>query len=298
MPRYYTWNASNFQRRKQGDAVPGYPDVRSTDALGRMYTVHPKNDECFYLRLLLVNVRGPTSFETLRTVNGVIFPTYRAACEELNLLENDTHCDTTIAEAIISASPYQIRTLFAIIISTCFPSNPCNLWHKYKDNMSEDILHQISITSRNHDVEMNEEIHNRALLLIEDMCYLMCGSSLIRLGMPAPNREMNDAFNRELEREREYQELDLVVQTNVPLLNSQQKEVYDTLMKAIDDGNGGLYFLDAPGGTGKTFLMSVVKAGEIQHSGCSCFFWNSSHIVRMMPYGSFSIKIIVKSSNY
>ncbi|CAB3250912.1 unnamed protein product [Arctia plantaginis] len=29
-------------------------------------------------------------------------------------------------------------------------------------------------------------------------------------------------------------------------------------MKAIDDGNGGLYFLDAPGGTGKTFLMSVV----------------------------------------
>ncbi|CAB3247106.1 unnamed protein product [Arctia plantaginis] len=128
--------------------------------------------------------------------------------------------------------------------------------------MSEDILHQIRITSRNHDVEMNAEIHNRTLLLIEDMCYLMCGSLLIRLGMPAPNREMNDAFNRELEREREYdhQELDLVVQTNVPLLNSQQKEVYDTLMKAIDDGNGGLYFLDAPGGTGKTFLMSVVLA--------------------------------------
>ncbi|XP_054091728.1 uncharacterized protein LOC128923495 [Zeugodacus cucurbitae] len=264
MKRYYTWNASskNFQRRKQGDAVSGYPDVRSTDALGRMYTVHPKNDECFYLRLLLVNVRGPTSFETLRTVNGVIFPTYRAACEELNLLENDTHWDTTIAEAIISASPSQIRTLFAIIISTCFPSNPCNLWHKYKDSMSEDILHQSRVSSRNHDIEMNEEIHNRALLLIEDMCYLMCGNLLIRLGMPAPNREMNDAFNRELEREREYdhQELDLVVQRNVPLLNYQQKEVYDTLMKVIADENGGLYFLDAPGGTGKTFLMSLVLA--------------------------------------
>ncbi|XP_068625392.1 ATP-dependent DNA helicase pif1-like [Battus philenor] len=109
---------------------------------------------------------------------------------------------------------------------------------------------------------MNEEIHNRALLLIEDMCYLMCGNLLIRLGMPAPNREMNDAFNRELEREREYdhQELDLVVQRNVPLLNYQQKEVYDTLMKAIADENGGLYFLDAPGGTDKTFLMSLVLA--------------------------------------
>lgn len=264
MPRYYTWNASSkkFQRRKQGDAVPGHPDVRSNDALGRIYTVHPKNDECFYLRLLLVNVRGPTSFESLRTVNGIVCPTFRAACQELNLLENDTHWDTTIAEAIISASPSQIRTLFAIIISTCFPSNPRDLWNKYKDNMSEDILHRIRVSSRNPDLEANEEMHNQALLLIEDMCYLMCGSLLVRLGMPAPDRGMNDAFNRELEREREYDrhELDQSVQTNVPLLNSQQKEVYDTLMKVIDDGNGGLFFLDAPGGTGKTFLMSLILA--------------------------------------
>lgn len=59
-----------------------------------------------------------------------------------------------------------------------------------------------------------------------------------------------DAFNRVLEREREYdhQELDLVVQTNVTLLNYQQKQVYDTLMKANDDENG------------KTFLMSLVLA--------------------------------------
>lgn len=36
-------------------------------------------------------VRWPTSFKTLRTVNVTIFPTYRAACDEFNLLENDTH---------------------------------------------------------------------------------------------------------------------------------------------------------------------------------------------------------------
>jgi hypothetical protein len=95
-----------------------HPDVLSTEAFGRIYTVHPKNDECFYLRLLLVNVRGPTSFESLRTVNGVVLPIFRAACQQLNLLENDIHWDTTIAEATVSASLGQIRTLFAIIIST------------------------------------------------------------------------------------------------------------------------------------------------------------------------------------
>ncbi|GBP42567.1 ATP-dependent DNA helicase pif1 [Eumeta japonica] len=54
MPKYYTWNQSTkkFQRRKQGTPVPDWPQVFSTDALGRMYTVHPRNDECFYLRLL------------------------------------------------------------------------------------------------------------------------------------------------------------------------------------------------------------------------------------------------------
>ncbi|XKL63188.1 hypothetical protein PGB90_005552 [Kerria lacca] len=80
--------------------------------------------------------------------------------------------------------------------------------------------------------------------------------------MPAPDRRMNDAFNRELERECEYDlhELDQSVQTNVPMFNLQQKEVYDTLMETTDDGNGSLFFLDALGGTGKTLLMSLILA--------------------------------------
>lgn len=68
VPKHYTWQPSKcFQRCKQGKPVEGYPNVFSTDAIGRIYTVHPSNDECFYLRLLLVNVRGPTSFQNLRT---------------------------------------------------------------------------------------------------------------------------------------------------------------------------------------------------------------------------------------
>ena len=56
MPEYSTWNASSkkFERRKQGQPVPGYVNMYSTDALGRIYTLHLRNDECFYLRLLLV----------------------------------------------------------------------------------------------------------------------------------------------------------------------------------------------------------------------------------------------------
>lgn len=101
VPKYFTWNNSKleFQRRKQGKAVPGYADVRASDALGRVYTVHPNNAECFYLRMLLHEIRGPTSFQALKTINGDVCETYREACNKLGLLENDQHWDTTLTEA-------------------------------------------------------------------------------------------------------------------------------------------------------------------------------------------------------
>ena len=62
MPKYHTSNqySKQFQRRKQEIPIPGYPNVYSTDAIDRIYSVHPNNGKCFYLRFLLVNVRGPT----------------------------------------------------------------------------------------------------------------------------------------------------------------------------------------------------------------------------------------------
>ncbi|CAH1105511.1 unnamed protein product [Psylliodes chrysocephalus] len=43
-------------------------------------------------------------------------------------------------------------------------------------------------------------------------------------------------------------------------MNEQQKYVFDTLMKVTNDETGRIYFLDAPGGTGKTFLISLILA--------------------------------------
>lgn len=55
-----------------------HPNLYSSNFLGRFHTVHPNNQECFYLRLLLiVNVRGPKSFQKLRTVNGEVCAIYR-----------------------------------------------------------------------------------------------------------------------------------------------------------------------------------------------------------------------------
>jgi len=56
-----------------------------------------------------VNVVGPRSYEDLRTVNGNVCATYR---ENLGLLENYAHWDSSLQDASISSFPH--RMLYAI----------------------------------------------------------------------------------------------------------------------------------------------------------------------------------------
>jgi hypothetical protein len=129
VPKYYTWNTSRkvFCKGKQGARVQGYDDIRATDALVRVYTIHPNNADCYFLRLLLHVVQGPTSFASLKTVEGEECQTFREACQKLGLLENDQHWDITMSEILLSCFPPQLRGLFAIILKTCETSNPKTL---------------------------------------------------------------------------------------------------------------------------------------------------------------------------
>lgn len=89
---------------------------------------------------------------------------------------------------------------------------------------------------------------------MEDMRYVMCGSFLVRLRISSPNRV--------LQREREYDTKALcqLGRTNVPLLNSLQKEVYDMVMKANDDGTLACC------GTGTTLIISLILATVLASS--------------------------------
>ena len=74
-----------------------------------------------------------------------------------------------------------------------------------------------------------------ALISIEYMCLMMSHKVLSHLGMLVPNHPMHDAFNQELLREKLYN-LDALRELfciNVPLLNPQQKYVFDTLIRNV-----------------------------------------------------------------
>ncbi|XP_046965797.1 uncharacterized protein LOC124534146 [Vanessa cardui] len=260
VPRYYTWNTARreWKRRIQGVPVPNWPGVKSGDALGRVYTVHVSNMECFCLRMLLHHVRGPTSFKDLKMLNNRELSNFREACEERGLLENDNHWDITLEEAVQCKSAPKVRELFAILIATCALSNPQELWEKYKNDMADDILHRLQEHDQN--ASYNDLIYNDALTKVEDQVMTITGKDLSDFGMSRPHRigEVSSDLMRELD-----YDTDLLMQQiaeALPLLNSEQKIIFDTIIEKVSSGRGGLFFLDAPGGTGKTYILNLLLA--------------------------------------
>ena len=108
----------------------------SSDAIGRVYAVHPNNRECFYLRLLLHTVRGATSFRCLRTYDGQVMDLYCEACARHCILEDDQHWQTTRTEAAAMQAPRQLRQLFAILVQVCGVSEPLQLWNAHKQALA------------------------------------------------------------------------------------------------------------------------------------------------------------------
>lgn len=269
VPQYYTWNSSRkqFSQRKQGAVVHG-TTARRSDALGRVYTVHPNNAECFYLRMLLHVVKGPTSFEDLRIVEGELCSTYRQACQKLGLLEDDQHWDTALSEASTVSMPYQMRLLFAIILTTCAPSDPKFLWEKYRFSLSEDYLLQWRRAANDPNFQMSDIIYEKALIDIENTCLSIINKTLDQLGLASPSRGDVDIIDTDIARETNYnrEELFRFVETNEPLMTEDQKIAFEILIDRITSNTGGIFFLDAPGGTGKTFLLNLILA-EVRKIG-------------------------------
>ena len=109
VPSYYKYNKQlgKFHRRcRTSSAV----DIYCEHVLAQVYTVHPNNHGCYFLCLLLHSARGPTSFENLKIVDNILYPTFHAACQAQSLLENDNHWNDTLPEASVLASSEKMRT--------------------------------------------------------------------------------------------------------------------------------------------------------------------------------------------
>ncbi|KAL8140205.1 LOW QUALITY PROTEIN: hypothetical protein V2J09_006226 [Rumex salicifolius] len=71
---------------------------KSQEPIGRIVYYHPSGGEKYYLRMMLNVVKGPTSFEEIRTVDGKLYGTYREACYARGMLNDDNEWTDAIQE--------------------------------------------------------------------------------------------------------------------------------------------------------------------------------------------------------
>jgi hypothetical protein len=91
-PEHFTWQTDEkfWQKRKN-----------SIFQVGRVVSAHPAEGERYFLRVLLNNVTGATSYEHLRTVDGVLLPSFREAAERRGLIEEDNTLDEYLTKATL-----------------------------------------------------------------------------------------------------------------------------------------------------------------------------------------------------
>jgi hypothetical protein len=191
-------------------------------------------------------------------------PTFREACLGRELLESDQQWHSCLIEAAGIEKGSGMRQLFAVILSESSPANPLELWEEHKENICDDCAY---ILLRKYGITTPSAEHVFSL----GLCYLReilrnTGSDLARVGLPEPtysfdlNAEANG--NRFIQEQMSFNMVALEdhVSDNRPKLNPCQREAYESVMAAIDSRQGGLFFLDGPGGTGKTFVENLLLA--------------------------------------
>ncbi|XP_071729321.1 uncharacterized protein [Rutidosis leptorrhynchoides] len=192
-------------------------------------------------------------------VNGQLFNSYRDACYDLGLLDDDKEYIEGIQEAFFGEGGHFVRKLFEQLLLSNTVSRPKVVFEKTFRYLSMDIVHP-------HRTGMQIEIELLKDLTLQEINKLLQrNSSSLRSfnSMPCPlNHTRNISKNHFIINELSYDKIILANEHSdfITKLTSEQKEVYDQIIKYVDHHKGAVFFLYGYGGTGKTFLWKTLSA--------------------------------------
>lgn len=214
------------------------PRQKHMRIIPRLFNISPRDSELFHLRLLLLHVRGPKSYSDIRTVHGVVYPTFKDAAMAKNLLLDDSEWENCLRDASFYKMPKQIRKLFATLLSYCQVTDPMRLWDKFKSSMIEDFLR------RGNDIDT--AIIKALRQISNALQYNSCQYNNFNLPILP---ELNDVSYDEHEENSMNNEIREELEQNKALFNNDQRDIFDHIIRAVlsDNETERLFYLDGPG---------------------------------------------------
>ncbi|XP_048545308.1 ATP-dependent DNA helicase PIF1-like isoform X2 [Triticum urartu] len=207
-------------------------------------------------RIYSFDLKEPQDMETTyqensnRSICGCS-PCRREAAERRGLIEADDSISDCLTEAATFQMPYALRRLFATILAFCEVTNVRALWNNHFEAMSDDFR--------------RENISDEAIekLVLGDIRYLLysMGKDIKTFDLPdlLDADDLDSLEARELSEEMsiEVAKEDLELQAT---LNNEQQLAFDEIMDHVLNQKGKVFFIDGPGGTGKTCLYKALLA--------------------------------------
>ncbi|XP_074317075.1 uncharacterized protein LOC141650993 [Silene latifolia] len=250
-PTKYVWKDGGWHKRKQGQCI------------GRMVYVHPTAGEKYYLRVLLNFVKGAQSYEEIRTLGDVVYPTFKEACCAHGLLNNDKEWHEAMSEANKWAMPSQLRELFVTLVLFCEVTDITKLWEESYGMISEDIERKKRRLFGDPNLELTDAARRSYTLLEIDKILMRYGKRLSDIeSMPQPvESDVHGMENRLIRDEKKYDRKQLrdEWEGKVKLLNTEQR-----VINAVNGELPELFFVYGHGGTGIAALL--LPGGRTAHS--------------------------------
>ena len=167
------------------------------------------------------------------------------------MLEDDNSIHQCLIEATTTHMPSALRRLFVTILVYCELIGVRNLWEEFHSFMGQDYP---TSSSSNNRVIIN--------LLLRDLNALLQqhGKRICDYDLPQIDMSMNSSStltNIQDELAVHVPPEDL---QSIQTLNNDQRTAFDTIMRAVTCNQSTAFFVDGPGGTGKTYLYRAILA--------------------------------------
>ncbi|KAF7808131.1 ATP-dependent DNA helicase PIF1-like [Senna tora] len=154
------------------------------------------------------------------------------ACYVMGLLDDDKEYIEGIVEGSKWSSGFYLRKLFVTLLIHNTIARPSYVWENTWMHLSDDILLKERHRTGNPNLHLDDDhVKNIALADIENILKLNGRSLTNFTPMTMPNKAL-----------------------------IEQKNIYDTIMAAVNDAKPSLFFVNGFGGSGKTYIWNTLTS--------------------------------------